>query len=59
MLTKQFAGDAVATFVTKAATSSEAMGCRCAGDRRTVSPSVADWAMAPRNSKNWVERMIV
>ena len=42
-----------------AATSSDAMGCIRAGDRRTASPSVPDWTMPPTNSKNCVERTIV
>src|SRR5262249_49607043 len=39
-----------------AATSSAAMGCMRAGGKRTVCPSVADWAMPPTNSRNCVAR---
>jgi hypothetical protein len=33
--------------------------CIIAAGSRTVRPSVADWAMPPTNSKNWVARTIV
>ena len=33
--------------------------CIIAGGNRTVLPSLADWAMPPTNSKNWVARTIV
>ena len=36
-----------------------AIGCSPPVERRTVSPSVPESAMPRRNSKNWVERMIV
>ncbi len=39
-----------------AATSSETMGCIKADGSRTVSPSVADWAIPLTNSKNCVAR---
>ena len=42
-----------------AATSSDTTGCIRAGDKRTVCPSVADWAMPPMKSKNCVERRMV
>src|SRR5262245_27989280 len=41
---------------TTAATSSDAMGCIMTGGRRAVCPSVANWAMAPTNSKKCVAR---
>jgi hypothetical protein len=42
-----------------AATSSAAMGWNRPGDSLTLLPSVLEAAMAPRNSRNCVERMMV
>jgi len=42
-----------------AATSSAAMGWNRPGEILTVFPSALEAAMAPRNSRNWVERMMV
>jgi hypothetical protein len=42
-----------------AATSSAAMGWNRPGDSLTLLPSVLEAAMAPRNSRNCVVRMMV
>ena len=53
------AGSASATSATTGATSSAAMGWNRLGESLTVFPSVPESAMPPRNSMNWVARMIV
>ena len=53
-----FTGAPTVMSANAAATSSEEIGCTRAGERRTVCPTVADWAMPPTNSKNWVARTI-
>src|SRR5438046_10662945 len=50
--TMRFIGSATATLARTAATSSETMGCMRAEGSRTLSPSVAELAMLPTNSKN-------
>ena len=47
------------TSATLAATSSAAMGWNRPGGSLTMVPSAAESAMPLRNSRNWVERMIV
>jgi hypothetical protein len=42
-----------------AATSSAAMGWNRPGESLTMFPFVLEAAMPPRNSMNWVERMMV
>jgi hypothetical protein len=42
-----------------AATSSAAMGWNRPGESLTMFPSALEAAMPPRNSRNWVERMMV
>jgi hypothetical protein len=42
-----------------AATSSAAMGWNRPGDSLTMLPSALAAAMPPRNSRNWVARMMV
>jgi hypothetical protein len=42
-----------------AATSSAAMGWNRPGDSLILFPSALEAAMAPRNSRNWVARMMV
>src|ERR1700757_3490429 len=54
-----FRGAASATSATTGATSSAAMGWNRLGERLTVFPSVPESAMPPRNSMNWVARMMV
>ena len=51
-------GAPAAIRATAAATSSAAIGWTSAPGSRTVSPSVAVWAMDPTNSKNCVARTI-
>ena len=48
-----------ATSATMGATSSAAMGWNKPGESLTTFPSAPESAMAPRNSRNWVERMTV
>src|SRR5262249_30330565 len=57
--TMPFRGPASATSATNAATSSAAIGWNKPGDSLTLVPSVAESAMARRNSRNWVARMMV
>jgi hypothetical protein len=42
-----------------AATSSAAMGWNGPGESLTMFPSALKSAIPPRNSRNWVERMMV
>src|SRR5207253_10519492 len=58
-LTMPLRGDATATSATMAATSSAAMGWNRPGESLTVLPSALEAATPPRNSRNWVERMMV
>jgi hypothetical protein len=52
-------GSPTATSAITATTSSDTMGCIRARGNRTVCRSVADWAIALTNSKNYVARTIV
>jgi hypothetical protein len=54
-----FRGAASATSATKAATSSAAMGWNRPGEILTLFPAALEAAMPSRNSRNWVERMMV
>ena len=54
-----FTGAPSAASAIASATSSDMMGWKRAGDRRTFARRSPDWAMAPTNSKNCVERTIV
>jgi hypothetical protein len=57
--TIEFRGAVCATSATTEATSSAAMGWNRTGGSLTVFPSALESAMPPRNSMNWVERMMV
>jgi hypothetical protein len=57
--TMPFRGGASATSATMAATSSDAMGWNSPGESLTTFPCALESAMARRNSRNCVERMIV
>ncbi|MNE80623.1 hypothetical protein D3C80_1772120 [compost metagenome] len=50
----EFIGWPTATFAIASATLSAAMGWNAPVGARTIEPSVADCAIAPTNSKNWV-----
>jgi len=52
-------GAATAASATMAATSSAAMGWNSPGESLTVPPAALESAMARRNSRNWVARMMV
>jgi hypothetical protein len=54
-----FRGAAAAASATMAATSSAAMGWNRLGGSLTMLPSALEAAMPPRNSRNWVDRMMV
>jgi hypothetical protein len=52
-------GDASASSVTMGATSSAAMGWNRTGGSLMMFPSALEAAMPPRNSRNWVARIMV
>ena len=52
-------GDASASSVTMGATSSAAMGWNRPGGSLMIFPSALESAMPPRNSRNWVARIMV
>src|SRR5215813_12320863 len=52
-------GGASATSATAAATATAAIGWNRPGEILTLFPAALESAMAPRNSMNWVERMMV
>ncbi|MND08742.1 hypothetical protein D3C83_315830 [compost metagenome] len=54
-----FRGAASATSATMTATSSAAMGWNRPGESLILFPSALESAMARRNSRNWVERIMV
>src|SRR3954469_2055992 len=56
--TMPFVGVASATSATMAATSSAAIGWNRPVEILTLSPSALEAAMPPRNSRNWVARML-
>jgi hypothetical protein len=57
--TMAFRGAASATSATIGAMSSAAMGWNRTGEILTMFPSAVESAMPPRNSRNWVARMMV